>query len=357
MAWDWNKSGRIDSFRFEKVSAKDLNTSLGALDCLVTGGTINWSYYSSTKVCGYLDVIEARSSMAEDEYLIRVWYCPKLDGESLKIEIGTFYFTADLHYENGTYHGVVNLRSMLTRHTEDALVNKWAIPKGQKATVTFKNVFKSLGGFPRISGIKDRAFSKQHVFDTGETPMVVLQYVAEYVNGEVTVNSHGNTVLQPYRSPAAKKKGVTHSIIANATSVIRPGLDITNSLKEIPNRVVCVYDEAGTNGAVTQHVGRAALAKKEPRSYQNIGKWVTKYYKLTNVKKPYVKNLNARAATYLKSLNHKNVYYEFDTYYQPIEIGEVVRLKYDDIGVYGLVTDIDLSLSVGASMHVKIRKV
>lgn len=72
MAWNWNASGRIDSFQFEKISAKDLNTSLGTLDCLVTGGTITFSYYSDLKVSGTLDVINAKSSMSEEEYLIRI---------------------------------------------------------------------------------------------------------------------------------------------------------------------------------------------------------------------------------------------------------------------------------------------
>ena len=80
-------------------------------------------------------------------------------------------------------------------------------------------------------------------------------------------------------------------------------------------------------------------------------------YCILNCKKPYKKNLQAQAKKYLKSLNNKKVYYEFDTYYQPIEIGEVIQLKYDNIVVNGLVSDIDLSLSVGANMRVKIRKV
>ena len=87
------------------------------------------------------------------------------------------------------------------------------------------------------------------------------------------------------------------------------------------------------------------------------GRWITTYYSISNCKKPYKKNLQAQAKKYLKSLNNKKVYYEFDTYYQPIEIGEVIQLKYDKIVVNGLVSDIDLSLSVGANMRVKIRKV
>ncbi len=356
MAWSWNESGRIDSFYFEKISPKDLNTSLGSLDCLVIGGTINYSYYSDLKVSGELQVINAKSSMSEEEYLIRIWYTPSLNGETQKIKIGTFYFTADLHYENGMYRGTVQLRSLLARHIDDVTVQKWTLSKNKLASTCFKNVFSALGGFPLINGIVDKKISKQHVFDVGVTPMSILQYIADYVGGEITVNPHGQTVLQKYLSPSNKKKNISHYVTANAKSVVKPGIDISNSIKEIPNRVVCVY-ESQTGKKTTQYIGKAALAAKEARSYQNTGKWTTVYYNISNCKKPYVKNLKAKAKQYLTSLNHKTIYYEFDTYYQPIEIGEVIQLKYDGITVNGLVSDIDLSLEVGANMHVKIRKV
>lgn len=72
MVWNWNKSGRIDSFEFEKVDNQDINVSLGKLECLVTGGTLTYSYFSDLKVSGSLSVINAPSNMAEDSYLIRV---------------------------------------------------------------------------------------------------------------------------------------------------------------------------------------------------------------------------------------------------------------------------------------------
>ena len=356
MAWDWNASGRIDDFKFQKVSSKDINTVLGNLECLVTGGTLSFSYYSDLKVTGELTVVNAQSSMAEDEYLIRIWYCPQLNGERQNIELGTFYFNADLHYEKGMYSGRITLRSMLARHVDDVTIQKWTLSKNKWATKCYKEVFKALGGFPKISGISDKKLSNQHIFDTGVKPMEILQYIADYVGGEITVNSHGQTVLQPYLSAGKKKKAIEHYIYANKSSVIQPGLEISNSLKEIPNRVVCVFEERN-NQETTQYIGKAALAANEARSYQKIGKWITKYYKLTNCKKPYVKNLNAKAAQYLASLNHNKIYYEFQTYYQPIHIGEVIVLKYDNISVYGLVTDIDLNLSIGAQMRVKIRKV
>lgn len=356
MAWNWNESGRIDSFKFEKISPQNLNDSIGSLECLVTGGTLNFSYYSDLKVSGVLNVVNAPTSMSQDEYLIRVWYCPELRGEKQKIELGTFYFTANLHYENGMYKGQIELRSMLARHIDDVTEKRWTLSKNSAASDCFLNVFKVLGGFPKIEGIRDKKLEKQIVFDVGTQPMQILQYIADYCSGQVMVNPHGNTVLRDYITPLAKKKNIAHNITANANSVVKAGVDISNTIKQIPNRVVCVYD-VNSGGSTTQYIGKSALAPDEPRSYQSIGRWITKFYKVTNCKKPYVNNLNALAKKYLGNLNQKNVYYEFETYYQPIEIGEVITFKYDDITVDGLVSDIDLSLQIGAKMKVKIRKV
>jgi hypothetical protein len=63
------------------------------------------------------------------------------------------------------------------------------------------------------------------------------------------------------------------------------------------------------------------------------------------------------AAEILQTANSKIVYYEFNTYFQPVDIGEVIDFKYDDIVCKGLISDIDLDLSIGAPMKLKIRKV
>lgn len=356
MAWDWTKSGRVDSFEFEKVSCKDVNTTLGSLECSVTGGTLNFSYNSDLKVSGQLNVTNAPSNMQEQEYLIRIWYCPTLDGESKRIEIGTFYFTADLHYENGTYKGTVSLRSTLARHIDDVTKVRWTLGKNGYTATYWRDVFRSLGGSYSINGVSNVKLNKTQVFDVGTMPMAILQFIADTCGGEVAVDGHGRTILQPYQTPATKKKNATKEIVANKDSVILPGLDITSSIKEIPNRVVCVFKEATRNSTKT-HKGIAALAATEPRSYQNIGRWITSFYEVNSCSKPYEKNLEKKAKTYLSNANNKITYYEFDTFYQPISIGEVIKLTYDNITVYGLVSNIDLSLSVGAKMHVKIRKV
>ena len=72
MAWNWNESGRIDSYEFEKIAVTNLDKSYGKVDGFITSGTINYSYYSDLKVSGSLEVIAAAPLMQEQEYLIRV---------------------------------------------------------------------------------------------------------------------------------------------------------------------------------------------------------------------------------------------------------------------------------------------
>jgi hypothetical protein len=248
-----------------------LNTSLGSLDCQVVGGSLDFSYYSDLKVSGSLDVVNAPGNMATQDYLIRVWYCPELNGQSKKIELGTFYFTADLHYENGMYSGSLDLRSLLARHLDDVTTCKWTLGKGKKVSDLYKAVFKSLGGFPKIEGIKDVKLTKTHVFDIGSQPMEILQYLADACKGEISINSHGQTVLRPYTAPAKKAQNITHTISANVSSVVLAGIDIANNWEELPNRVVCLFEE-GSGADAKQYSGIAALGASHGRSYQKIGK-------------------------------------------------------------------------------------
>ena len=176
-----------------------------------------------------------------------------------------------MHHENGIYKGTIDLRSTLARHIDDVTVCKWTLAKGKKVSDLYKAVFKSLGGFPKIEGIKDVTLKQTHIFDTGTSPMEILQYLADACGGEIAVNSHGQTVLRPYTSPKNKAKSIKHNLTANAQSVILSGFDIQNSYKETPNRVVCVYEE-GSGDDTVQYTGVAALNANENRSYQKIGK-------------------------------------------------------------------------------------
>lgn len=156
---------------------------------------------------------------------------------------------------------------MLARHIDDLTIQKWTLAKNKMASDCYKDIFTALGGFPIIDGIRDVKIAKAIVFDVGVKPMEILQYIADMVGGEITVSSHGQTVLRNYRLPAEKAMDVNTVIAANGESVVKPGIDISNSWNEIPNRVCCLTEAGGK-----QYIGVAALASDESRSFDNLGK-------------------------------------------------------------------------------------
>ena len=190
--------------------------------------------------------------------------------------------------------------------------------------------------------------------------MDVYLYIAKYSDSRINVDTLGKLVLENKPAIKTQARNIKHKLVADEASVILPGVDSNNSLKSIPNRVVCVYDET-VKKEKKKYVGVATLAKKEKRSYSNIRKWITHYEHMSQChgekaadKRRYLKK---KAKAILTSKNKNHTYYVFQSYYQPIEMGEVIGLQYDNIKVKGVVTNLDINLAIGATMDVKIRKV
>ena len=348
MSWDWNRSGRIDTFYFEKINPTNLNDCLGELEGYITGGSLTFNYNSDTKVSGTLNIVNAPYDLSEKNFLIRIWLQSELDGETEEIELGTFYFTADLTYNNGKYDGSIKLKSTLCRYTEDTLTKNFPFKKGNKLGAYFKYAIKLFGKWGRIEGaLANRKIKKTNIVKLGQSPMRVLQYIADKSDGEIMVDSHGVCVLR--RHLDATEKEVSYLIAADEDSVITSTLGITSSFQEAPNRVMA-YTEVNKK----VYKGFAELAKSDGRSKDNMGRYITAVVKVSGAKKPYKKNLAKVAREKLIKENTVRTYYEFETFFQPIEIGEVVQLNYGNISVNGLVTDIDLTIGAGAKMKVKM---
>ena len=101
MAWSWTASGRVDAFEYELVPVASVNGKPSGKLTGVTGGQLNFNYYSTEKVSGKLEVVD--TGFVKNCY-VRVWYKPTLPGEgSKKIELATcFASTERSHYADGT---------------------------------------------------------------------------------------------------------------------------------------------------------------------------------------------------------------------------------------------------------------
>lgn len=348
----FTESGRVDHFEFEKIDIHNLNKSLGNIEG-VTGGSLTFDYLTDLKVSGSIDVVGAKFI---NNCLIRVWYKPTLNGKTKKIELCTcFASTEKLSYVNGVYSGTIDLKSVLARHTEDKLHKNYVLSK-KSAVAYFKNIFKWLGGHYKIKNIRDKKFGKAVVMEYGKTPMDVLWKIADLVDGEITCDTHGRTVLQKYVKP--KNRACSGTIPSGAISVVLPGLEVESSLAGTPNRaaVKFTYKPQGAKNEKTLY-GIARAAKTNGVAYENVGRFITETYDLSSMSPKTQARIDAIAKAKLASLATTYTTYEMQCFFIPIKIGEVVRFKYDGIDIDALVESIDMQLSVGGMMKVKLRKV
>ena len=362
MAWSWTASGRVDSFEYELIPVASVNSKPSGKLTGVTGGQLNFDYYSSEKVSGTLEVVNA--GFVRNCY-VRIWYKPTLAGAgSKKVELATcFASTEKSHYEDGIYSGEVELHGVLWRFTQDKLHKNFTAKEGESAVGCFKRLFEWLGGQYRIVGVKDRKLSKNHVFERGTAPMEALQWLADYVGAEVTCDTHGRVVLQKYVAPG--KKPVAYAIPTGGESVTMPGIDISSTHTGTVNRVSVRHEwtEQVTVGGKKQSVkksllGIAVASKTSAISRQKAGRYVTETYDLDAMKPLTQARIDAIAKTKLKRASAVTTSVQFDTIsYLPIHIGQVVKFRYDKMSIQGMVASIDLGLSAGCPMNVTLRKV
>lgn len=347
----YTKSGRIDEFVFEKISVWNLDKSLGEVEGVV-GGSLTFDYYTDLKVSGSLDVAGAGFV---NNCLIRVWLKSTLGGTVKRQKLCTCMAdTTKLRYENGAYSGTIELRSVLARHLDDKLHKNYVLSK-KSALTYFRNIFKWLGGKYKISGVKDKKFGKNVVMGFGKTPMDVLWKIADYLDGEITVDAHGRTVLQKYVLP--KKRPLKYTIPSGAYSVTLPGYDLEDTTAGTPNRAAVKFSYK-PNGSKNEKTlfGLARVADSSTFSYAKTGRVITECYELSNLSPKTQKAVDAVAKKKLASIAASCRYYEIECFYLPIHIGEVVRFKYDGVDIDALVASIDMELSAGGKMKVRLRR-
>ena len=355
----FTRSGRVDSYEFEKVSVSNIEKSLGKIKG-VTGGTLTFSYYSDLKVSGELEIIDTKQV---ENCLVRVWYVPSLDGKTRRIELCTcFASTSESRYENGKWSCKVQLRSVLARHIDDKLHKHYTMSKGKGAVDYFTSMFKWLGGAYKVTGVKNRKFTKTVVAEFGKHPMEVLQYIASFVGGEITCDTHGRTVLKKYTVPS--KRSVVYELPSGAYSVTLPGYNLTDSTSGTPNRVAVKFKYSVGKGKSKKDktlYGLASVSKSNATSKSKTGRYITECVELNNLSPKTQAKVNAVAKSQLKKVAQCAKYYEIECYYLPIHRyalnGNVVRFRYGSLDIDAVVASIDMELGIGGKMKVMLRSV
>ena len=384
---DWNASGRIDSFYFEKIS-NDMKRSLGELDCKVVGGSLTYSLDSDLKVSGVLNVVEAPNSLLWDSFLIRVWFLAQLGNEKVKKCLGTFYYKPTLTFRGGTnYEGKLELRSMIARYMDDLTVKQKPFKEGQTIKSALEYVFKNTyGGRWELKGFTNKdVFDNDFVVKAGITRLSMIRQILEdkYNHGDVYVDCYGKVIVEKDNWAKKCKEQPKWAFYSNENSTIMEGVECGTTLYEIPNRFILGHSyttekkvqkknkkgEIVEETKTTNHFvsGAAELEPSDVRSRTSIHRWVSEYKEQSKLnKRKYTtraekkKRLRHLAKLHLEGASKFRYYYEFETFYKPINLNDVVHFDYGSshkMKFNGIVSEIKIDLEVGARMKVKLRRI
>ena len=397
---DCTKSGRIDSFEVYKVPVTNIGGKETKIDRML-GGSINWNYNSDNKISGSVKV--SGEKPADGNTLLRIYYKPQLDGVNYSIELATVYAElADATWEYGRWVGEYDIKGMAARFTESDLMADFTVGVGGSA-LSKLNQFMANRGAPRIINVPDKTYSKSTVVaKAGDSEYKALSGLAKKLNAHIDVDTHGRMTVTKYVPPS--NRPIVYTIPSGAASVTLPGIDYTWDGYDKPNRVHLRFEEKGewkyvdkggwwwsrsdgtwpadcTEDIDGRHMkfnksgyctnpsdgtsrlkftnvitATAVLPDSSPISKKKRGRYITSYEKITDLNPRTQANLQKKANAKLLELASRTSYYEFECYFLPIQIGDVVKFKPGSKEIKGMVSEIDLSLDVGAKMKVKLLK-
>lgn len=395
---DCTKSGRIDSFEVYKVPVTNIGGKETKIDRML-GGSINWNYNSDNKISGSVKV--SGEKPADGNTLLRIYYKPRLDGVDYSIELATVYAElADATWEYGRWVGEYDIKGMAARFTESDLMADFTVGIGGSA-LSKLNQFMANRGAPRIINVSDKTYSKSTVVaKAGDSEYKALSGLAKKLNAHIDVDTHGRMTVTKYVRPS--NRPIVYTIPSGAASVTLPGIDYTWDGYDKPNRVHLRFEEKGewkydgkwwwsrsdgtypadcTEDIDGRHMkfnksgyctnpsdgtsrikftnvitATAVLPDSSPISKAKRGRYITSYEKITDLNPRTQANLQKKANAKLLELASRSAYYEFESYFLPIQIGDVVKFRYGSKDYKCMVSEIDMSLDIGARMKVRLLK-
>ena len=332
------------------------------------------------KTSGQLQVVNVpyNEELMDNNNLIRVIYRPELDGVKEEIILGTYYFNAELQQQvDGNYQGVITLKSALYRWKDDIVYDE--IKQDYQAQGGKGHIIKHgsaldeylqeiVGQDFYYQTLNKYVFENDHILTRNLKVLEMIQWICDDFNMYYTVDEYGKLVIKPYKQPKERIKSGYKKITANGSSVVDGTVKVYSSLNDAPNVVIFQYDLHQDNGAYTSLYSKSYLVDKEPRSVKNLNRRIVDYNKITDIALPETATiaqkkqiifdkLNKMSKRRLQELNEHNTYIEFSCYYQPLKVNDIVLFEFGNIKVYGYITDITLTVGVGAKMKVKMRKI
>lgn len=350
-----------ESFYFDALDNRTF-TKLYAIEG-VSGFTINWAYDSETKCGGTLELVDSNYDYGA-QHAVRIRYkAVDEDGNTDTVTLGTFLCGGmESERSHGGRTGRLTLLSPLTRWTETVLGVDWTCSKGGSALSMWYKILRSELGKDCNLWDKpepaDKAYSKTSIFQWDTSKRSALTQTADFLGGMVGLARSGNVTMPAYVAP--KNRPLSYEVPVGAHSITFEGVDVTDTRQDVVSRVFARYEGTNGTGASAKKVvvfGSAQLDEDNAYSFAKRGRNVDRTLRIDQLSPQTAAEANARAAAALSRVKSPSTNYRFSSWYMPIDVGDVIRFRYQDntdtgerIDVDGLVSTIDWSWAAGGGL-------
>lgn len=347
---DWSYSGRIDTFRYVRVSG---GAEIGVVDGVLDGGTITRNSLSQLKASATIPYA-IEPNIGND--LLRVYSTSVFpDGDVVTIAHGTFLVaTPTTSYDGEAQTGDMTLYSVLQNLADEYFAESYVVTAGANAVAAAREIAES-AGLNVVASESNTLLNSDSVYtaDFGTKLTVVNDLLSVAGFGSADVDGYGNVLFSPYVSPANKTASVTFS---DTTTKIFDSLVVREyDTFSVPNVVQAIYSSAQNDTylfaeAVNDNpASEFSTVSKGRRIVEQI--WVTDCESLAA--------LQTVADNGLEDKTSAVESYEITHTYVPLTMGDVLNLDYQKASIYRndlSATTQDMALSPGMICATTVRR-
>lgn len=323
---DWSSSGRIDTFRYVRVTWDDRQETEELVG--ITGGSLERNDRTAIKVSGSLTYVD-EPDLGRD--LLRVYsdsFDPQTD-ERISIAHGTYLVaTPSSTYRGAIEEGTADLYGVLQVLAEDALEAPLVLAAGDGALEKAKELVTG-AGLDVVASTSTAKLTAPAVFDDEDASKLdAVNWLLSFAGFEsATCDGFGNVLLRPYVNPADRAPSFT--LRDDDACVYRSGVVRECDTFSVPNVVTVTCTSASNDAPLA-----ATAENNDPASpFSTAARGRRIVYKESISDIAGSDELEAKAASLLATKTSIAETFEIVHAYLPMTMGDVCDFVYDRAGI------------------------
>lgn len=349
---NWYGNRHNETYTYKRVRWNDWTE--GEAYGFITSGSVEMSADAELKVTGSFDFEGTELPDVSD--LIRIYYSFLDDsGEKEKMAIATLLTSyADLTYvdtkaglkASGSLEG-----SSILKVLQDKIVGRpYTIKKNENMIYKAQEIIRSCGlNVDYVPSVK--VMAADHVFDTNATYLDIVNWLTNAAGySDAFPDPYGTVRLYP---ESDKRKEVTATFKNNEESIMYPELSQSNDWQETPNVVKLLYNtDASCVAAEARNLtgSRTSLDQRGGRElvyFDEVGELD---------RSDVLVNLMDLAEKTLREKSCDVEYVTFSHAYIPVNVFDLIRIRYADMDWTGVAQNISISLEPSTKTQTKLKR-